>query len=468
MDTEILNDRFNIEEEANRKISKFKSEIVTLISGKESEFFYMVPYFYLSLFERLSRNGQSSTDIIKRDPIWWRSTNSFNGALELILPDLIPLKTPRGMNYGTVDRIFEKKFFEKTFQLLLKLGNWIHVKQDKNVQCIQMQNDTVQPCIKNFKKSYQDYVEKVSSSDEGTRVLENLYFRLFADPPLRSKIDNSIKSIYGFSINTLADALEFLREIAKNDAIPIHSSNEIRKIFQKNIKNMEADNLLEYLTFKKGKSLQTSPMVPVVSGRLLVLPWILNLGIIFNEILKTTIAQNNLAGTIGNFMGKVAFEDYVAKKVQGMGYAPQRNIKIKVSKYQGIASVLGKETGFELDLLIPTNRQGLVISCKGGKKELPRLFYDQQWAEYPESDIKIRIEENKKHLEEISKIAACFRANKNLAQDYGVEWLEIIPVVVYASIQPLSIYSIRNEEEVNCDAIIRTTDELCEMLSKLY
>ncbi len=146
-------------------------------------------------------------------------------------------------------------------------------------------------------------------------------------------------------------------------------------------------------------------MVPVVRGQLLVLPWILNLGSVFDEPLRTAMKQNNLAGEIGNFMGKVAFENYVAEKVQGIGFTPQRKIEIKVSKYPGIASTLGRNTGFELDLLVPANGKGYVISCKGGKKELPRLSFDQQWAEYPENDIKIRIEENKEYLDEVSNRA---------------------------------------------------------------
>jgi hypothetical protein len=117
-------------------------------------------------------------------------------------------------------------------------------------------------------------------------------------------------------------------------------------------------------------------------------------------------------------------------------------------------------------MMVLANGKGYVISCKGGKKELPRLSFDQQWAEYPENDIKIRINENKEHLEDVSRIAECFRSDKNLARDYGMDGLNIIPVVVYASIQPLSIDRIRHEEEVNCDALVRTTDELCEMLSK--
>ena len=466
MDKELLTDRLHIEEEANKKISKLSSEIATLISGKESEFFYIVPNFYLDAFEGLSRNGQSATDIRKRDPTWWRGTNSFIGALETILPDLIPLKTFREMNVDDVKEIFENHVFERTFQRLLKLGNWIHVKQDVNVRCIQTQDDAAQPCTKNYTPSYQDYVSKVSSSDEGTRVLDNLYSKLFADGHLWSKINSSLKSIYGFSIDNLAGASEFLRWVVQNGVIHIYPSNEIRKIFQKNVKNKEADNLFKHLIFEKGKSLRTSPMVPVVRGQLLVLPWILSLGSVFDEPLRTAMKQNNLAGEIGNFMGKVAFENYVAEKVQGIGFTPQRKIEIKVSKYPGIASTLGMNTGFELDLLVPANGKGYVISCKGGKKELPRLSYDQQWAEYPEHDIKIRINENKEHLEEISKIAGCFRSNKNLAQDYGVDGLDITPVVVYASIQPLSIDRIRHEEGVNCDALVRTTDELCEMLSK--
>jgi hypothetical protein len=467
VDEELLTDRINIEEEANKKISKLSSEIATLIFGKESEFFYIVPNFYLGAFEGLSRNGQSATGIIvKRHSTWWRGTNSFIGALETILPDLIPLKTFREMNVDSVKEIFENHVFEQTFQRLLKLGNWIHVKQDVNVRCIQTQDDAAQPCTKNYTPSYQDYVSKVSSSDEGTRVLDTLYSKLFADASLRSKINSSLKSIYGFSIDNLAGALDFLRGVVQNGVIHIYPSNEIRKIFQKNVRNKEADNLFEHLIFKKGKSLRTSPMVPVVRGQLLVLPWILNLESVFDEILKTAMNQTNLAGEIGNFMGKVAFENYVAEKVQGIGFTPQRNIRIKVSKYPGIARALGKNTEFELDLLVPANGKGYVISCKGGKKELPRLSYDQQWAEYPENDIKIRIEENKEYLDEVSNRAECFRSDTNLAKDYGVYGLEIIPVVVYASIQPLSIDGIRQEEGVNCDAIIRTTDELCEMLSK--
>ena len=467
MGKELLTDRLHIEEEANKKIGKLRSEIATLISGKGSEFFYIVPNFYLGLFEGLSRNGQSASDVIvKRDPKWWRGTNSFIGALETILPDLIPLKMFREMQADGVKEIFGNHVFEHTFQRLLELGNWIHVKQDTNVRCIRTQDDAAQPCTENYTPSYQDYVSKVSSSDEGTRVLDNLYLKLFADAPLRSKINSSLKSIYGFSIENLAGASEFLRWVVQNGVIHIYPSSEIRKIFQKNIKNKEADNLFEHLIFGKGKSLRTSPMVPVVRGQLLVLPWILNLGSVFDEILRTAMKQNNLAGEIGNFMGKVAFENYVAEKVQGIGFTPQRNIEIKVSKYPGIATALGKNTGFELDLLVPANGKGYVISCKGGKKELPRLSYDQQWAEYPEHDIKIRIDENKEHLEEISRIAGCFRSGKNLAQDYGVDGLDITPVVVYASIQPLSIDRIRREEGVDCDALIRTTDELCEMLSK--
>lgn len=467
VDKELLTDRLHIEEEANKKIGKLRSEFATFISGKESEFFYIVPNFYLGVFEGLSCEGQSATDIIvKRDPKWWRGTNSFIGALETILPDLIPLKTFREIDIDGVKEIFENHVFEHTFQRLLELGNWIHVKQDANVRCIQTQDDVVQPCTENYTPSYQDYVGKVSSSDEGTRVLDNLYSKLFADAPLLSKINSSLKSIYGFSIENLAGASEFLRWIVQNGVIHIYPSSEIRTVFQKNVKNKEADNLFEHLIFGKGKSLRTSPMVPVARGQLLILPWILNLGSVFDEILRTAMKQNNLAGEIGNFTGKVAFENYVTEKVQGIGFTPQRNIEIKVSKYPSIASALGKNTGFELDLLVPANGKGYVISCKGGKKELPRLSYDQQWAEYPEHDIKIRIDENKEHLEEISKIAGCFRSDKNLAQDYGVDGLDLVPVVVYASIQPLSIDKIRHEAGVNSDAIIKTTDELCNMVSR--
>ena len=154
MGKELLTDRLHIEEEANKKIGKLRSEIATLISGRESEFFYIVPNFYLGLFEGLSRNGQSASDVIvKRDPKWWRGTNSFIGALETILPDLIPLKTFREMNVDDVKEIFENHVFERIFQRLLKLGNWIHVKQDTNVRCIRTQDDAVQPCTENYTPS---------------------------------------------------------------------------------------------------------------------------------------------------------------------------------------------------------------------------------------------------------------------------------------------------------------------------
>ena len=467
MDKELLTDRINIEKKANYHIRELRIKIETLISGNESEFFYLVLDFYLRTFENLSRNGQLATDIIvKRNPIWLRGTNSFIGALETILPDFIPLKPFREINVDSFKKIFENPVFPNTFQLLLKLGNWIHVNQDKNVRCIQIQDDSAQPCTENYMASYQEYVSKASSSDEGTRVLNDLHSKLFTNTDLRSEINSSFKSIYNFSVDSLAGASNFLREIVQNGLIHVYPSKEIREIFQKNVKNQEADNLFKHLIFEKGKSLRTSPMVPVVGGQLLVLPWILNLGSVFDEPIRTAMKQNNLAGKIGNFMGKVAFENYVAEKVQEIGFIPKRNIQIKVSKYPDIADTLGKDTGFELDMLVSANGKGYVISCKGGKKELPRLSYDQQWAEYPENDIKIRIKENKECLDEVSNRAECFRSDTKLAKDYDVYVLEIIPVVVYASIQPLSIDRIRQEEGVNCDAIIRTTDELCEMLYK--
>ncbi len=461
----IFTERPKIENEAKRRIESLTTEIKGQISGKESEFFYVVPNFYLGFFEGLSRFGKPNKDIVtKRDPIWWRGTNSFIGALQTILPSIIPLKTFRQFSVERLKEFFDKHIFETTFQELIVLGSWVHIEQDTNVRSVRIENGVPQPFTNNYSTSWQLYVEKVSSSDEGTRVMDQLYSKLFSDVSLRSQINASLMSRFGFSLDNLIQATEFLREIVQEGPVHIYYRNKLQEVFQKNIRSAEADKLFQELVFSGGKSLRTSPMVPVFGGQLLVLPWILNLGSVFDEMLRSAMSERSLSGKIADFMGKTAFEQYVAEKVQKLGLIPIRNIEVKAGKYPGIAPILGKKTAFELDLLVSSDNKGYVISCKGGKKELPRLSYDQQWAEFPESDIRSRICDNIKDMEEISRNAQCFRANQILSKDYGVDGKELIPVVVYASIQPLSVDEIRRESSVHSDAIVTTPDGLCKIL----
>ena len=464
-ETLIFTERLQIENEAKKRIESLTTEIKKQISRRESEFFYVVPNFYLGAFEGLSRFGRPSKDIvIKRDPTWWRGTNSFIGALQTILPSIIPLKTFRQLSLERLKELFNKHVFETTFQELIVLGSWVHIEQDTNVRSVRIENGVPQPFTNSYSTSWQLYVNKVSSSDEGTRVMDQLYSKLFSDVSMRRQINASLMSRFGFSLDNLVKATEFLREIVQEGPIHIYHRNKLQQIFQKNIRSAEADKLFQELVFSDGKSLRTSPMVPVFGGQLLVLPWILNLGSVFDEMLRSAMSERSLSGKIADFMGKTAFEQYVAEKVQKLGFTPIRNIEVKVGKYPGIATILGKNTGFELDLLVSSGNKGYVISCKGGKKELPRLSYDQQWAEFPESDIRSRICDNIKDMEEISRNAQCFRANQILSKDYGVDGKELIPVVVYASIQPLSVDEIRRESGVHSDAIVTTFDGLCEIL----
>lgn len=464
-ETLIFTGRSQIENEAKKRIESLVTEIKKQVSGKESEFFYVVPNFNLGYFEGLSRFGKPSKNIvIKRDPIWWRGTNSLIGALQTILPCIIPLKTFRQLSVEQLKEIFDKHIFETTFQELIVLGSWVHIEQDTNVRSVRTEDGVPQPFTNSYSTNWQLYVNKVSSSDEGTRVMAQLYSKLFSDFSMRTQINASLKSRFGFSLDNLAKATEFLREIVQEGSIHIYPRNKLQEVFQNNIKSAEADKLFQELVFSDGKSLRTSPMVPVSGGQLLVLPWILNLGSVFDEILRFAMSESSLSGKITNFMGKTAFEQYVAEEIQKVGFTPVRNIEVKVGKYPGIATILGKNTGFELDLLVSSDNKGYVISCKGGKKELPRLSYDQQWAEFPESDVRLRIIDNIKEMEEISRVAQCFRANQILSKDYGVDGKELTPVVVYASIQPLSVDEIRIESGVHSDAIVTTLDGLCEIL----
>ena len=464
-ETLIFTKRPQIENEAKKRIESLTTEIKKQISGKESEFFYFVPNFYLGAFEGLSRFGKPSKDIVtKRDPTWWRGTNSFIGALQTILPSIIPLKTFRQLSIERLKEIFDNHIFETTFQELIVLGSWVHIEQDTNVRSVKVENGVPQPFTNSYSTSWQLYVNKVSSSDEGTRVMDQLYSKLFSDVSMRTQINASLMSHLGFSLDNLVNATEFLREIVQEKPIHIYPRNKLQEVFQKNIRSAEADKLFQELVFDDGKSLRTSPLVPVVGGQLLVLPWILNLGSVFDELLRSAMSERSLSGKIADFMGKTAFEQYVTEKVQNLGIAPIRNIEVKVGKYPEIATILGKNTGFELDLLVSSDKKGYVISCKGGKKELPKLSYDQQWAEFPESDIRSRICDNIKDMEEISRNAQCFGASQKLSKDHGVDGKEMIPVVVYASIQPLSVDEVKRESGVHSDTIVTTPDGLREIL----
>ena len=94
--------------------------------------------------------------------------------------------------------------------------------------------------------------------------MDQLHSKLFSDISMRTQISTSLMGRFGFSLDNLAKATEFLREVVQEGSIHIYQRNKLQEVFQKNIRSAEADKLFHELVFSDGKSLRTSPMVPVL------------------------------------------------------------------------------------------------------------------------------------------------------------------------------------------------------------
>ena len=134
--------------------------------------------------------------------------------------------------------------------------------------------------------------------------------------------------------------------------------------------------------------------------------------------------------------------------------AVRSNVKITKKRYPSI------KRGFEIDVIAVKGNFAFLVSCKGGKKELPKLRLSRMWAEFPEKEIRHRIRENKREIKEVWEQYETLTSNKRILEDLGLEGKKIISLVVYATVQPLSLEKIRNMYEIQWPVLVVTVEEL--------
>lgn len=88
------------------------------------------------------------------------------------------------------------------------------------------------------------------------------------------------------------------------------------------------------------------------------------------------------------------------------------------------------------------------------------------WAEFPEKEILDRVEDNKKEIKEIDIECKCIASSRKILKDFDIEGKEILPLVIYSTVQPLSLPKLRELYKVPSNVMVVTLSELKELLSR--
>ena len=435
-----------------------------MIKGAQSEYLFHAVYYFPSLFAELAKQNQIDEHYFVYNITWLRATNGLTFALNRILPKFIPLKPLPMLDI----KKFEKTFGDNLLYLLdtcYKIGIWSYILENKYVNKIIIEGEKVKPYYHEKRASiFQEYVDRVAVDDGYARWLSWFYKRLRSNYKLIEALDKYFEHKYGFKLNDLVYASIYLEGLAKNNRIMI-AKNEIHKVFSKNIRSGRAEKLLKELTFdKEGKDLCKSPLIPLKRGYFLIAKWVFMFETHFEAWVRPAIENKEIYGIYSDFIGKT-FEKYVKSLIEPLVDIVQSNVTITQKKYPEIKPWLNKfrpkkKEVFEIDIIAVRGKSAFLISCKGGKKELPKLQISKLWAEFPEKEIADRIKDNKSDIEEIWVEYECITSNSRIIKDLGLEKKELVPVIIYSTAQPLSLEKVRASYNVPPNVIIATTSEL--------
>lgn len=466
-----MKNREKVIAEAKNKINVLVSEIKRLIRGSESEYLFHIVYLFPNLFAALAKQRKINEHYFVYNITWLRATNGVNLALNKLLPKFLPLKPPSMLNI---------KKFKKTFRnnllhflgICYDIGIWSYILENKHVNKIIIEDGKAKPYYHRKESSiFQKYVDKIAVDKGYAHWLSWLYGRLRENYKLINALDKHFRKEYRFTLNDLANASMYLEKLVKDNRIMV-PKNEIHRVFSKNIRSARADKLLKELTFdREGKNLNKSPLIPLRRGYFLIARWVFALGMHFETWVRPAIESKGIYGIYSDFIGK-AFEEYVKDLIEPLVDSIQLKVKITEQKYPEIKpwlnkSNLKKRGDFEIDILAVRGKSVFLISCKGGKKELPKLQISKMWAEFPEIEIRYRIRENKKEVKEIWAIYECITSKKRILKNLVLEGKEIIPVVVYSTVQPLSLQKLRELHNVPSIVKVVTIEELKNLIKGL-
>jgi len=449
----IIKDREEVTNKARHKIDVLMSKIKNMTKGAESEYLFHMVCYYQNEFASRAETPR-------------RATGWLTLALNEMLPKFLPLKLPIERDV----RQFEKKHGKNLRDLiksLIEIGKWRDVLENVHVKTIIVEDGVRKPCCSEDEASaFQEYVNKATIDKEQARWFDYLRRKIRGDYEFKKKLDEDLRQYHGFRLEDLVNASSYLEDKAKNN-VDIIPGNEIRAMFTTNIRSDRADKLLKELAFGEGKDLCKSPLIPLRKGGFLIARWVFSLKMHFNWLLMPMIESTNFHGEYGRVIGNT-FESYIREIIEPVADATHSKVLITEREFPEIRpwlDKLSKKEKFEIDVIAIKSRFAFVVSCKGGKKELPKLRVSKMLSEFLEREIVNKIKENKNYIEEINIECKCIESNKRIAKHLGVLGKELVPVVAHSTVQPLSMSKVRELYGVPPNVKVMTPKELKDLVA---
>jgi len=206
-------------------------------------------------------------------------------------------------------------------------------------------------------------------------------------------------------------------------------------------------------------------------GDLLIAGWIFELHLHFDAWIKLVMEEEpRLWSMYANIAGR-EFKNYVANKISEVAHKIFRNVVISEKEFPSIRvclEKLRKKGFFEIDIVAVINNKLYVTSCKGGKKEIPKIYKSKYWVYPSEKEIVDRLKENLEEVNEIIGEAKCLREHREVVKQlFNVEVKDVVPVIVYAFPQPLAIEDFRAKAGLIESVILSTPNQLPKLMTSI-
>jgi hypothetical protein len=460
----VIQGRDSVVEESKTKIAKILDEISRQVKGRESQFIHEIILGNRILFQMAKNGNEQSTGYLRYNASWYRITNDFTIALSRIIPRLSPIyRVKLSLRLNTLYEEFAESFF-----LALWLGRWIQLLECKWFDCIEVDNIKVRPISYSISdelnKAIQEYVDQVIDINDYA-FFYNWFFKkeLPRAKKFLRKLNQTFINTHGFEFVDLVNSVEYFESLIADDVLEIHRS-KVQEVFSKNLRSGRASKLLKALIFTNGSNLFKSPLISLEGGYFLIVDWPFNMGQVLNLWFIDTIRSNAIIGDYGKLLG-TSFEGFIKQEIQPYANNIRKNVVIQKNKCpQSIYWPVRKASKFEIDIIATRDEYAYLISCKGGKTELPKDLFSQLFAEFHYDEIINRIDENEIEILEIMDELKFIDDSKELKKKLGINNKTLIPVIVYAKVQPLQCRVLREIKGVPEEVRIITLNGLLKLL----
>ena len=471
MDGYVIIGRMNVASKAKEMIERLRSDIYSMIRPYKHEVMFNIVFLFPNLFATLARKREEEHRLYF-DITWVRAVTAITTALNHILPDFIPLKPPARLKPSKLEESFN--ILPQVTSKLFDLAWWLFILENKYIDKIIVHG--LSPDVywsEEYREAISKYVSNLLGSEDYLDWLDWFYPRLGKHKEFVNALDNYLLSKYGFNLNDLAGASEYLMQLYKKfkeeKQPPIVYKNKLHEVFSKNIRSTRSSKLLNALIFCKGKDLMKSPLIPLEGGDLLIAGWIFELHQHFDAWIKLILEEEpRLWSMYANIAGR-EFENYVSNKISKVVHKMFENVVISEKEFPSIKDCLEKlrkKGSFEIDIVAIINDKLYVISCKGGKKEIPKIYKSKYWVYPSEKEIIDRLKENIEEVNELIEEAKCLRGHREVVKQlFSMEVKDIVPVIVYAFPQPLAIEDFRAKISFTEDVIVSTPNQLLQLMT---